>query len=133
MRRTRRTVVLVALSVLGASLTAATVTQEPAGATVPPGFVDEVVLSGLDLPTDIEFSADGRIFVAEKRGMVQVLTGEDKRTREISLAERGHRLLEEAVPLWEEAQGITVESLGQGRWRNLIAELSAAVEMLQAR
>ena len=68
-----------------------------------------------------------------KRGMVQVLAGEDKRTREISLAEPGHRLLEEAVPLWEEAQGITVESLGQARWQNLIAELSAAVEVVQAR
>ncbi len=68
-----------------------------------------------------------------KRGMVQVLAGEDKRTREISLAEPGHRLLEEAVPLWEEAQGITVESLGQARWRNLIAELSAALEVVQAR
>ncbi len=68
-----------------------------------------------------------------KRGMVQVLAGEDKRTREISLAEPGHSLLEEAVPLWEEAQGITVESLGHARWRNLIAELSAAVEVVQAR
>ncbi len=68
-----------------------------------------------------------------KRGMVQVLAGEDKRTREISLAEPGNRLLEEAVPLWEEAQGITVESLGHARWRNLIAELSAAVEVVQGR
>lgn len=68
-----------------------------------------------------------------KRGMVQVLAGEDKRTREISLAEPGRKLLEEAVPLWEEAQGITVESLGQARWRSLIDELSAAVEVVQAR
>ena len=68
-----------------------------------------------------------------KRGMVQILAGEDKRTREISLAEPGHRLLEEAVPLWEEAQRVTVESLGQARWRNLIDELSTAVEVVQAR
>ena len=68
-----------------------------------------------------------------KRGMVQILAGEDKRTREISLAEPGHILLKEAVPLWEEAQGITVESLGKARWRNLIDELSTAVEVVQAR
>ena len=68
-----------------------------------------------------------------KRGMVQILAGEDKRTREISLAEPGHILLNEAVPLWEEAQGITVESLGKARWRNLIDELSTAVEVVQAR
>ena len=68
-----------------------------------------------------------------KRGMVQVLAGDDRRTREISLAEEGRKLLEEAVPLWEKAQGFTVESLGRDRWRNLITELSAAVEVVQAR
>ena len=68
-----------------------------------------------------------------KRGMVQVLAGEDRRTREISLAEPGRKLLEEAVPLWEEAQGITVESLGHARWRSLIDEISVAVEVIQAR
>lgn len=68
-----------------------------------------------------------------KRGMVQVLAGEDKRTREISLAEPGGKLLDEAAPLWEEAQGITVESLGHARWRSLIDEISAAVEVIQAR
>lgn len=66
------------------------------------------------------------------RGMVQVLSGEDKRTREISLGEQGRKLLEEAVPLWEKAQGFTIESLGQPRWRSLITELSTAVEVLQA-
>ena len=66
-----------------------------------------------------------------KRGVLQVLAGEDKRTREISLAEQGLRLLEEAVPLWEKAQGFTLESLGRARWRSLITELSAAVEVLQ--
>ena len=67
-----------------------------------------------------------------KRGMVHVLAGDDKRTREISLAEEGRKLLEEAVPLWEKAQGFTVESLGRDRWRNLITELSAAVEVVRA-
>ncbi len=67
-----------------------------------------------------------------KRGMVQVLAGEDRRTREISLAEPGRKLLQEAVPLWEDAQGITVDSMGQARWRRLIDELSAAVEVAQA-
>ena len=67
-----------------------------------------------------------------KRRMVQVLAGDDKRTREISLAEEGRKLLEEAVPLWEKAQGFTVESLGRDRWRNLITELSAAVEVVRA-
>lgn len=68
-----------------------------------------------------------------KRGFLQVLAGEDKRTREISLTEKGSILIEEAVPLWEEVQGLTVKGLGQSRWRSLIDELSAAVEALQAK
>ena len=41
-------------------------------AGVPTGFTDTVVLSGLELPTNIAFSPDGRVFVAEKSGIVLV-------------------------------------------------------------
>ncbi len=43
-----------------------------AAATLPQGFQDEVVLSGLDLPTNVEFSDDGRVFVAEDNGLIRV-------------------------------------------------------------
>ena len=36
------------------------------------GFVDSVVLSGLELPTVVAFSPDGRVFVGEKSGVVKV-------------------------------------------------------------
>ena len=36
------------------------------------GFVDSVVLSGLELPTVIAFSPDGRIFIGEKSGLIKV-------------------------------------------------------------
>ena len=35
-----------------------------------PGFVDEIVLSGLREPLAVAFARDGRVFVAEKRGRV---------------------------------------------------------------
>jgi glucose/arabinose dehydrogenase len=37
-----------------------------------PGFQDEVVFSGLKLPTNFRFAPDGRIFVAEKQGEIKV-------------------------------------------------------------
>jgi hypothetical protein len=37
-----------------------------------PGFQDEVVLSGLTNPTTLRFANDGRVFVAEKSGMIKV-------------------------------------------------------------
>jgi glucose/arabinose dehydrogenase/PKD repeat protein len=36
------------------------------------GFRDEVVLSGLEAPTVVQFAADGRLFVAEKSGIIKV-------------------------------------------------------------
>ena len=54
----------VALAGLGASPTV--------GAPVPAGFTDTVVLSGLTNPTVVRFASDGRVFVAEKSGLIKV-------------------------------------------------------------
>ena len=40
--------------------------------TTTSGFVDQVVLSGLTNPTAVRFSKDGRVFVAEKSGLIEV-------------------------------------------------------------
>ena len=45
----------------------------PTGADLP-NFQDSVVLQGLDHPTAVEFSTDGRVFVAEKSGLIKVFT-----------------------------------------------------------
>ena len=42
------------------------------GATLPAGFSESAVLSGLTQPTAIRFSPDGRVFVAEKSGLIKV-------------------------------------------------------------
>jgi glucose/arabinose dehydrogenase len=42
------------------------------GSTLPAGFQDQLVFSGLKNPSAIAFSPDGRIFVAEKRGIIKV-------------------------------------------------------------
>src|SRR5262245_34335460 len=66
-----RTVVLaglVAASVFG--------TREAAAQhSLPPGFDDPVAFSGLTLPTAVRFSPDGRVFVAEKSGIIKVFDG----------------------------------------------------------
>ncbi len=41
-------------------------------AVLPPGFQDSVVLSGLTQPTAVRFASDGRVFVAEKSGLIKV-------------------------------------------------------------
>jgi glucose/arabinose dehydrogenase/PKD repeat protein len=67
-----RRLMITAAIVLGAAL----VTQigpSPAGAsTLPTGFRDSVVLSGLTNPTVLQFAPDGRIFVGQKNGVIKV-------------------------------------------------------------
>src|SRR5690349_18069216 len=49
----------------------------PAAAAVPSGFTEVTAFSGLVNPTAIRFAPDGRIFVAEKRGTIQMFDGPD--------------------------------------------------------
>src|SRR5215210_7680992 len=67
-------------------------------ATLPSGFQESVVFSGLTAPTNIEFAKDGRVFVAEKSGLIKVFdnlsdttptTFADLRTRVHNFWDRG--------------------------------------------
>lgn len=48
--------------------------DSPAGAAValPSGFQQKVVFSGLNMPSNLAFSPDGRVFVTEKSGVIKV-------------------------------------------------------------
>jgi hypothetical protein len=47
-------------------------TQVPAAAAAPAGFTELTAFSGLVNPTAVRFAPDGRIFIAEKRGTIQM-------------------------------------------------------------
>ena len=47
---------------------------------LPTGFSESVVWTGLTNPTNIEFAADGRIFVAEKSGIIKVFDNQADQT-----------------------------------------------------
>jgi glucose/arabinose dehydrogenase/PKD repeat protein len=62
-----------ALLCVGVAVLLGAVLPAPAGAvTVPPGFAEKTIFSGLTQPTAVRFSPDGRIFVAEKSGKIKV-------------------------------------------------------------
>ena len=56
---------LVVMLALGSS-------AESKGAPIPSGFSEEAVFTGLTQPTAVRFASDGRVFVAEKSGLVKV-------------------------------------------------------------
>ena len=73
--RTRGAPLLAALAIAGASLVSAPITgiapadvARAAGTFSDPHFREYPIFTGLDNPTTIEFAANGRAFVAEKRG-----------------------------------------------------------------
>ena len=47
-------------------------TGPSASAALPAGFQEEIVFSGLTQPTAVRFASDGRVFVAEKSGLIKV-------------------------------------------------------------
>ncbi|GGP82945.1 PQQ-dependent sugar dehydrogenase [Saccharothrix coeruleofusca] len=68
-RARRTTSVLTALLVVAGTTVATTPT---ATAAVPTGFTDSLAIGGLTAPTNVAFAPDGKVFVAEKSGIVKV-------------------------------------------------------------
>jgi DNA-binding MarR family transcriptional regulator len=62
--------------------------------------------------------------VLEKRGLVVIEPGEDRRVRLVSLTPEGRALLAQALPLWEQAQAEVQARFGQQRWQTLLSLLS---------
>jgi glucose/arabinose dehydrogenase/PKD repeat protein len=64
----------VAVSGILVTIVALAIPMPPAaqGATLPEGFQESTVFTGLTNPTVVRFADDGRVFVAEKRGVIKV-------------------------------------------------------------
>ena len=75
----RRIVALVAVLVIGVLVSGAsplkTKPAQAAATVLPYGFDDSIAFSGLTNPTTLRFASDGRIFVAEKSGLIKVFDG----------------------------------------------------------
>jgi glucose/arabinose dehydrogenase/PKD repeat protein len=57
---------------MAGAVVAVTTSGSAQAATLPAGFQEETVFSGLTNPTVVRFASDGRVFVAEKRGVIKV-------------------------------------------------------------
>jgi DNA-binding MarR family transcriptional regulator len=68
----------------------------------------------------------------EREGLIQISPGLDKRTRLISLTQKGVRSLENALPFWEQAQTSVVSQLGQEYWETLMLQLSETTVKLSS-
>jgi DNA-binding MarR family transcriptional regulator len=71
--------------------------------------------------------------VLAKQGLIDVSSGEDRRTRMVTITEDGQAVLLKAYPLWEQAQSRIREAMSADRLQTLMKSLSELVEASQAR
>ena len=67
----------------------------------------------------------------QRRGLVTVAAGADRRVRLVSLTPAGRALLRRALPLWQQAQERVIAALGRPRFDALFRELDALVALLR--
>ena len=67
-------VVLLALVLMITALPEGSLLRPSIAEALPSGFQVNTVISGLDTPTAVAFSPDGRVFVAEKSGLIKVFS-----------------------------------------------------------
>ncbi len=61
--------------------------------------------------------------IMQKRGLVKVKPGEDRRTRKVALTPFGESALANAMPHWREAQSAVETQFGAERLQKLLSEL----------
>ena len=67
----------------------------------------------------------------ERDGWLKSEPGQDQRTRVITLTANGEAILTKALPLWKQAQCTVEETLGQQRWRELLAHLVETTALIR--
>ena len=71
--------------------------------------------------------------ILEKKGLIVIEPGKDRRERQVSITERGLKVLMEAIPLWEAAQAHTEQGLGGDRMDSLLKDLSEMISLSRDR
>ncbi|MHC4459337.1 MAG: MarR family winged helix-turn-helix transcriptional regulator [Planctomycetota bacterium] len=69
----------------------------------------------------------------EKKGLIKIIPGEDRRERVAVLTQAGQEALGKALPLWEETQSKIVNGLGHRRFSEMQANLMATVSLVKAK
>jgi DNA-binding MarR family transcriptional regulator len=67
--------------------------------------------------------------ILEKKGLIVIEPGKDRRERQVSITELGLEVLTAAIPLWEAAQGHIEQGLGGDRMDSLLKDLSEIISL----
>jgi DNA-binding MarR family transcriptional regulator len=65
----------------------------------------------------------------EREGLIAIKPGEDRRTRIVSLTNKGYRTLSRALPLWKKNHDRVVKKFGKKNAVSYLEQISSVVEM----
>lgn len=120
--RVRRGVIVAVVLAVAAGMLAAVPPTERADAALPPGFTSTPVFTGLTLPTAMAFSPDGKVYVAQKNGVIRVYpsASSDNGTTFLNLSSRVFNSYDRGL------LGLTVDPrLGNGTGHDFVYVLYA--------
>jgi len=67
----------------------------------------------------------------QREGLVAIKPGEDRRTRIVSLTNKGYRTLSRALPLWKKNHDQVIKKMGKKKSETLVTQLSSVVAMAE--
>ncbi len=67
----------------------------------------------------------------EKKGLIEIKSGNDRRTRYIDITEEGRMVLSKALPLWKETQKRIKDEIGKENWGSMISNMKDLVSRIQ--
>lgn len=85
---------------------------------------EDTTIGKLARPLGMERSTVSRnAKILEKRGLVKIEDGEDRRLQRVTLTDKGVLVLQEALPLWEGVQEKLARELGEERIKTFMGDL----------
>jgi DNA-binding MarR family transcriptional regulator len=66
----------------------------------------------------------------ESKRFIKIIPGEDRRTRTLTLTDKGRKTLKKSLPFWKQAQSEVIERLTFKRWKELLEHLDSTVEII---
>ncbi len=67
----------------------------------------------------------------ERKGLISIHCGKDKRQKEVVLNLEGHRTLDKALPVWEKIQIKVAKAVGKNRLDQLLKDLTGILQGIQ--
>jgi DNA-binding MarR family transcriptional regulator len=67
----------------------------------------------------------------ERDGLIKIEKGMDKRQKQISITEKGKKLLNKAFPVWQQTQKKILKEIGEDKWQDMLVDIQDLLPKLQ--